>query len=212
MGLRTSPLDAFLAQAASSSPTPGGGAVAAVAGALAAAMVGMTARLTIGRPRYATVQPEVEALAGASDAARLSLLDLAEADAAAYDAVVAAMRLPRGDAETTAARTTALQAALVDATRVPAAVAAECQTVLAQAEQAAAITNVHALGDVATAALLAEAAMRAAAIQAELNLAGITDAAFVEATAGQLSPHATGAAPRLAEVLDTVRRRAAAGT
>ncbi|HEY7068113.1 MAG TPA: cyclodeaminase/cyclohydrolase family protein [Chloroflexota bacterium] len=209
MTLRDEPLGAFLAQAASASPTPGGGALAAVGGALGAAMIAMTARLTEGRKQYEAVQAQVADLAAAADAAREALLDLADADAAAYEAVVAAMRLPPGDATERAARTAALQAALVEATNVPAAVVQRCHAVLALADTAAEITNRNALGDVATGALLAEAAMRAAAVQAELNLAGIADAAFTEAMALELRPAAAGAADRLEMILRTVRRRAA---
>ncbi len=212
MSLRELSLERFLDQAASASPTPGGGALAATGGALAAAMIGMTARLTEGRRAYEAVQAEVAELAAAGDAARRALLDLAEADADAYGAVMAAMRLPRGDDAERAARTAALQSALVAATRVPAAIAARCEEVLGLAERAAAITNRNALGDVATGAFLAEGAMRSAAVQAELNLATIQDTAqdtaFVASMRAELTPRAAGAADRLAAVLATVRRRA----
>ena len=209
MTLRELPLETFLDQAASAAPTPGGGAVAAVGGALAASMVAMTARLTEGRRQYEAVQEQVAELAAAADAARQALLDLAEADATAYAGVVDAMRLPRGDEAERAARTAALQATLVEATRVPAAIAERCRAVLALAETAAEITNRNALGDVATGAFLAEAGMRAAAVQAELNLASIADAAYTAAMAEQLRPAAAGAPERLAAILATVRRRAA---
>jgi formiminotetrahydrofolate cyclodeaminase len=208
MTLREQPLGAFLEQAASFSPTPGGGALAAVGGALGAAMIAMTARLTEGRKQYEAVQAEIADLAAASDHAREALLDLAEADAAAYAAVVAAMRLPRADDAERAARTTALQTALVEATQVPATVVQRCQDVLALAETAAAITNRNALGDVATGAFLAEAGMRAAAVQAELNLGSITDATYTDRMAEQLRPAAAGAPGRLAAIVAMVRQRA----
>jgi methenyltetrahydrofolate cyclohydrolase len=209
MTLRDQPLGAFLEQAASASPTPGGGALAAVGGALGAAMIAMTARLTEGRKQYEAVQAQVADLAAASDRVREALLDLADADARAYAAVVAAMRLPRADDAERATRAAALQAAMIEATNVPAAVVQRCQDVLGLAETAAAITNRNALGDVATGAFLAEAGMRAAAVQAELNLASITDGAFSAAMAEQLQPAAAGAADRLAAIVATVRRRAA---
>jgi methenyltetrahydrofolate cyclohydrolase len=209
MTFREQSLDSFLAEAASAAPTPGGGAVAALGGALAASMVAMTARLTEGRRGYEDVQGAVAELASAADDARRALLDLADADSAAYAAYLAAARLPRGDDAERAARTTALQDALVGATRVPDAVAARCEALLDLAATAAAITNRHALGDVATAAFLAEAAMRAAAVQGELNLAGITDAAFVGAASATRAPRAAGASARVADIVATVRRRAA---
>ena len=209
MTFREHSLDSFLEQAASSSPTPGGGAVAAIGGALAASMVAMTARLTEGRRGYEDVQTAVAELASAADEARHALLDLADADSAAYGAYMAATRLPRGDEAERAARTAALQTALVGATRVPGEVAARCDALLGLAATAAEITNRHALGDVATAAFLAEAAMRAAALQGELNLAGITDADFVATASAGLAPRAAGASDRVADVAATVRRRAA---
>ncbi|HLH25894.1 MAG TPA: cyclodeaminase/cyclohydrolase family protein [Chloroflexota bacterium] len=209
MTIREQPLGAFLEQAASSSPTPGGGALAAVGGALGAAMIAMTARLTEGRKQYEAVQAQVADLAAAADAVRAALLELAEADAAAYEAVMAALRLPRTNEAERTARAAALQTAMIEATNVPAAVVQRCRDVLALAETAAAITNRNALGDVATGAFLAEAAMRAAAVQGELNLTGIADAAFTAAMADELGPAAAGAADRLAAILATVRRRAA---
>jgi methenyltetrahydrofolate cyclohydrolase len=205
--LRRLSLEAFLERAASSSPTPGGGTLAAVGGALAAAMVGMTARLTVGRRGYEAVRDRAAELAAEGDAARRALLDLAEADATAYDAVVAAMRLPRDDEAARAARTAALQAAMIEATRVPAAVAERSEAVLGLAEAAAAVAYHNALGDVATAALLGESAMRAAAVQGELNLASIEDATFTAAMATELAPRAAGAPDRVGAILSVVRRR-----
>jgi formiminotetrahydrofolate cyclodeaminase len=209
MSFRDETLGSFLERAASGSATPGGGAVAATAGALAAAMVAMTARLTEGRRGYEDVQAEVANLAAAADEARQALLDLADADSAAYAAYLAAFRLPRDDDAQRATRTAALQEALVSATRVPCDVSAQCEAVLGLAETAAAITNRNALGDVATAVFLADGAMRAAAVQGELNLAGIKDEGFVAATGAALASRAAGAGERVTAVLATVRRRAA---
>jgi formiminotetrahydrofolate cyclodeaminase len=81
--------------------------------------------------------------------------------------------------------------------------------VLALADTAAAVTNRNALGDVATAAFLADAAMRAAALQGELNLAGIADQEFAQSAGAALAPRAAGASERVAALVATVRRRAA---
>jgi formiminotetrahydrofolate cyclodeaminase len=211
MALRDLSVADFLDQAAAATATPGGGAVAATGGALGASMVSMTARLTEGRKAYEAVQAEVAVLAKEADAARRDLLDLAEADARAYHAVLTALGRPRGDERERAARAAAVQAALMEATRVPAAVVARCGAVIALAETAAAIANRNALGDVATGALLAEAAMRSAALQAELNLAAITDATFAAAMTAELAKGAGGAPERLAGILATVRRRSREG-
>lgn len=207
MNFREISVAEFLQRAAAGTATPGGGAAAALGGALGAAMVAMAARLTLGRPKYKDVQARAGELASAADAALRALVDLAEADSQAYDAVTAAMRLPRDDERERAARTAALQAALMEATRVPAAIAQRCAEVLTLAQAAAEIVNTNALGDLATGACLAEGALRASALTVELNLASITNAAFTPAMAAELASRTAGAADRLDAILATVRRR-----
>src|SRR4029079_2718092 len=80
---------------ASRDPVPGGGSAAAVAGAIGAALVGMVAELTVGRPDAADHEGLLEDVRASSQRLRAELLDLAETDAEAYDGVVRARRLPR---------------------------------------------------------------------------------------------------------------------
>ncbi len=108
-------LDAF----SSSDPTPGGGSAAALAGALGASLLAMVA----GLPKTRSNTPEERAALDAARAKilelRARLIDLIDRDAAAYDTVVAAYRLPKGTDEEKAARKSAIQAALQLATSVP---------------------------------------------------------------------------------------------
>ena len=71
---------AFLEATAAGSATPGGGAVAALAGALSAALAAMVARLTIGKKKYAEVEPEMKEIAARADAIRATLTDAIDAD------------------------------------------------------------------------------------------------------------------------------------
>src|SRR5207253_4915209 len=95
MGLGSLTIDDFLAQLGSSDPTPGGGALAALSGSMAAAMLAMVCNLTVGRPRFADVEAEVMDLRGRCEDMQRKLLNLADADADAYLAVRDAYRLPR---------------------------------------------------------------------------------------------------------------------
>src|SRR5437773_34804 len=88
-------LDGWLDQLAGGAPVPGGGSAAALAGALAAALVAMVARLTIGRKTYAGVQQRVAEILAEADALRAQLRRLVDDDAAAYTKVSAAYRLPK---------------------------------------------------------------------------------------------------------------------
>ena len=88
-------LTEFLDALGSSSATPGGGAGAAVALGMGAALVAMTARLTTGRRKFRAVQADMERVIERCDAIRATALDLAEADAEAYGEVMAAYGLPR---------------------------------------------------------------------------------------------------------------------
>src|SRR5688572_14441618 len=83
-------VEEFSARLASDSPTPGGGTGAAVAGALGAALVRMLCVLTLGKPKYAVHERLMAAIADACEEARVAFLDLARADAEAYDKVSAA--------------------------------------------------------------------------------------------------------------------------
>jgi len=205
--LRAMRLDEFLEALASGSATPGGGAAAALAGGLGAALVAMTCNLTVGRPRYAAVEAEVRAIVAEAEAARERLEQAIDDDAAAYDAVMAAVRLPKEGSQQLAARTAALQGALVEATRPPLAVAAGCAAVLDLALRAVELVNPNAISDVTVGAQLARAGLEAAIENVDVNLAAITDAALVARTRAELQALVGDRAGRAAAVQQRARAR-----
>ena len=162
-------LHSYLEEVASGNPTPGGGSVAAVVGALAAALGEMVANLTTG-----------EELAPARDRLthlRIELLRAAAADEAAYATYRSAASLPRDSKEAKAARAAAMQQALIVATEIPMQVA-RAATEAAHALQAVALTgNPHLRTDVALGALLAEVALRGALLNVRGNAAMLRDGA-----------------------------------
>ena len=85
----------FIDELASSSPAPGGGTAASLSGALSAALISMVCQLTIGRKNYENVSAELETILTRALARRRTLMELMEADAAAYEAVIATYKLPK---------------------------------------------------------------------------------------------------------------------
>jgi glutamate formiminotransferase/formiminotetrahydrofolate cyclodeaminase len=165
----------FLAAVASPTPAPGGGSVAAHVGALGAALAQMVAGLTVGRKKYAGVEAEMKELGMTAAALGTELQALVERDAKAYEAVTAAMKLPKDTPEQMSARTAAIDDALVHAAMVPLETARACAAVAALAATAASSGNTNAASDAGVAALIAEAACRGAAYNVRINVASMTD-------------------------------------
>jgi methenyltetrahydrofolate cyclohydrolase len=148
---------------AAETSAPGGGSVAAVAGALAASLVAMAAR-------FSTEQWEDAAgTVAQAEALRARLLPLADEDATAYENFLLARRMSR-DVEPEV-RNAAIGDALSRAADVPLAIAEAAHDVASLAAELAERGNPNLRGDAATAALLAEATVRATANLVEINLA-----------------------------------------
>jgi formiminotetrahydrofolate cyclodeaminase len=173
-------LEDFTLRLASDSPTPGGGTGAAVAGALGAALVRMLCVLTVGKPKYAPHERLLQAIADACEEARSALLDLAAEDAAAYDQVGAAYRLPKGTPAEVAARDVAVEKAMKGAIDVPLRVMERCLEVIGNAKSAVQVGNRNAVSDGAAGAELARAALKIAAYNVKINLASLKDAKYVK--------------------------------
>ncbi len=165
----------FLEAVAAPSPTPGGGSAAAHAGALGAALAEMVAGLTLGKKAYASVQEEMETLRQRAAALRAALTRGVSRDAAAFDAILEAFRLPKSTAEEKTARREAIQQATVRAAEVPLETARQAVEVMELALQAAAHGNRNAITDAAAGASLARAALTAAGYNVRINLGGLDD-------------------------------------
>jgi methenyltetrahydrofolate cyclohydrolase len=155
---------------ASREPVPGGGSAAAIAASLGAALVGMVVELTIGRPEAAAHDELLADVRTSASRLRAELLELAETDAAAYEAVVTARRMPRGSDDEIEARRTAMNDATREATRIPLVTATDAAAILELAERVAPIGNRNAISDVGVGALLAAAASRGAGLNVRINV------------------------------------------
>lgn len=166
----------FLDAVAANSAAPGGGAVAALAGALAAALVAMVGRLTVGKRRYADVQDEAAEAVTRAEKLRAVLTAAMDEDSAAFDAVMAAYKLPKATVEEQQARDAAIQTATTHATEVPLATARAALEALELALLVAGKGNVNAASDAATAAWMAMASIQSAALNVRVNAASLQDA------------------------------------
>ena len=169
------PARQLIERLATSDPIPGGGSAAALAGAMGAALIQMVVALTAGRPSAADREKVLSEIAGAAMAAQSDLLRLAELDAAAYDAVVSARRLPRGTERESHAREVQVATATREATMAPLETARRAAEVLGLAEQLAPIGNRNAISDVGVGALLAATALRGAGLNVRINLPYLAD-------------------------------------
>ena len=200
---------AFLEATAAGGATPGGGAVAALAGALSAALAAMAARLTIGKKKYAEVEPEMNDIAARADAIRAALTGAIDADSVAFEAVMAAMKLPKDTDAQKHTRDAAIQAATQRAIDVPMSVARACVDVLEMAGAVAARGNVNAASDAATAVHMARAAIESAGMNVRVNTAGLEDKASAERQVQELKELRMRAAALTEQILADIEKRAA---
>ena len=185
----TQQLGEWLSKLGSADPAPGGGAAAAVTASLAAALVEMVCNLSAGK---AGLEEHEQHLAQVRDAARgfrLGSLTLADHDAEAFTALLAAYRLPREDPAQQAARREAVQAATLRAATVPLEVAGNGAGVARLAAQLPGRSARSVLSDVGVAATCAAAAIDAAAVNVEINLRTLTDSAIRVTLSDRLARH-----------------------
>ncbi len=176
--------------------TTGGGSAAALSGAMAAGLLGMVARLSVGKglelgdERYEACLAEAEEL-------RYALAEGAAADAAAYSLIVAAYALPKGTEAEVTARSAAVRDALIAAATVPRDNARRAARVLDLCRELSGRSNAAASSDLAVALELARVGVLGAAANVDVNVAGMDGVSAAEALlaeAEELRRHA-GAPP-----------------
>ncbi len=178
MGVKDQTVEEYLASVAAATPTPGGGSVSALAGALSVALSRMVAGLARGKTGYEDVQGDLERIEARAAPIQARLEALIEEDSAAYELVLRAMRMPKATDPEKAARVEAMQAAYREATKVPLETVERCVEALEIAQAAVEKGNRGASTDAGVAILLAEAAIRGASLNCRVNLASIRDEAF----------------------------------
>jgi glutamate formiminotransferase/formiminotetrahydrofolate cyclodeaminase len=165
----------FLDEVAAATAAPGGGSAAAYAGALGAALVGMVAGLTLGKKKYAEVEAEMQAIRVQAEELRKELSQAVEDDAAAFEAVMGALKLPKETEEQKKARNAAIQVATLNAMHVPLHTAKGAVKVMELAARCAKRGNLNAISDAMSSAAMARAALTAAGYNVRINLNSLED-------------------------------------
>jgi formiminotetrahydrofolate cyclodeaminase len=169
----------------SDAPAPGGGSVAALSGALAANLISMVCRLSIGRKEYEAFESVLKETLGKSDALASSLLERIDLDTEAFNGVMAAFKLPKGTDEEKKARAEEIQSSFKKAVQSPLAIARECRDVLCLANKIIGKSNSTALSDLGVAAQQALAGIEGAIMNVQINIPSIKDDSFKSSTASE---------------------------
>lgn len=202
---RNQKLDAFLSDLASSKPAPGGGSAAAVAGALGAALSSMVANLTLGKEKYKEVEGAFETILERAEKLRKEFLQAIGEDIDAYNKVMDAYGLPKNSEEEKERRRETIQSALKGATEPPFKMAELADEVLELSKECALSGNNHAVTDAGASAILADATVRTALLNVDINLSSISDTSFVEEKRRKrkdLSQKARRKAEEVVEIMD----------
>ena len=171
----------FLDELASKSATPGGGSVSALMGAQSAALTSMVCNLTIGKPKYAEVEAEMQALLQKSEALREKLTDLIKADVEVFNRLMTAYGLPKETDEEKAARTEVIQAVLKAATQVPLDCARACAEAIDLSRCAANKGSLGVISDAGAAVMAGYSGLKSAALNVYINTGSLKDRTFAEA-------------------------------
>lgn len=186
-------VQAFLDELASNSPAPGGGSVAALGGSLAAGLVSMVCNLTIGKEKYKDNWAVMEGIVAKSEDLRAKCTKLMNEDTESFNTFMAAIKMPKDTDEQKQARKKAMAEAAKITTEVPLRTLETCSIISGLALTAAKHGNPNTISDAGSAALLAEAAGKAAAFNVRVNLPGVKDEAF-----------ASGCKERMRKALDVI--------
>jgi glutamate formiminotransferase/formiminotetrahydrofolate cyclodeaminase len=165
--------ETFLDEVAAATPAPGGGSAAAYAGALGAGLVAMVAGLTLGKKKYAEAETQMKAILAEAESLRAALTAGVEEDAAAFAAVMQAFKLPKEMPD----RAAQIDAATLQAARVPLAAATQAVRILELAEQVICLGNLNAISDGASGAAMARAALTAAGTNVRINVNSLAEKA-----------------------------------
>lgn len=189
----------YLEHLASAAPAPGGGAVVALTAAQAAALLAMAVQVT----GVSAWDVAGSALLDELAQARQQCLALADADARAFESVMAAYRIPKTDPD----RAAKLQAALQAATQVPLNVMRQLAALYPLATKILVHVKRHIVSDIGVAINLADAALAGCMYTIRINLAAVTDQHFVAATREELTTLVTDTQTSSRDILLGVEER-----
>ena len=178
-------INEFTQLVSSESPVPGGGSIAALSGALSAALAEMVANLTVGKKKYADYKEEMMVIINKASALKEKLLNNIEEDSLAYNKVMEAYKLPQKTEEEKLHRMEEIEKGLKIAALVPLEVAETSFEVLPLAEVVVQNGNSNSVTDGLVAAMMARTAVLSAVLNIRINLASIKDDEFAKKLKGK---------------------------
>lgn len=196
-------LRAFADEVSMDSPAPGGGSVAALSGALSAALSAMVGNLTYGKKGYEGAKPEMKRVALRAQTLKDDLLKAVDLDTRAFNRVMESFRLPKGTEDQARERDRAVEEASKEATLVPFGVLEASAELVGLAEVVAREGNKNSVSDAGVAGLAALAAGKGAYYNVRINLPGIKDEEF-KARIGERAEVLKTALDRSAAVVDAL--------
>jgi formiminotetrahydrofolate cyclodeaminase len=171
----------FMDETSSDSPAPGGGSIAALNGASAAALIQMVANLTLDKKGYENVQKEMEEIKKTAQDYKEKFINYIDEDANSFNSIMAAFKLPKNTDEEKNERKNIIQESFKKAALVPLNVAKDAYQLFSLAEKVVLKGNKNAVTDGAVAALSARTAVISALYNVKINLGSIKDEKFTEA-------------------------------
>ena len=178
MAYRDQTIDAFLQQLSSKAPIPGGGGASALVAALSASLTHMVGALTVGKPKYAAVEPEMNDLLKQTEALAERFLTLMDEDAEAFEPLAQAYRLHKETEADKAEKSVRMEAALKSAVQPPLTIMETCVATLPLIALCAEKGSVVAVSDAGVAASLCRAALEGASLNVFINTQGMQDKAY----------------------------------
>ena len=204
-------LTMFRDAVASDAPTPGGGSVSMVSGSLGLGLVVMALEITHRKQEPGPAADETARLLATARERLAALGRHADEDITVFNAYMTALRMPKKTDEEKAARKSAMQQALEQATRAPLAAAGTSVAALELADEAAGLAGPHVVSDVGAGAALLGGAVTAVLLNVDINLPGLADAALKESFGQERTQLGHRAASLTATVLEKVASRIAVG-
>jgi glutamate formiminotransferase/formiminotetrahydrofolate cyclodeaminase len=197
----------FANELSTDSPAPGGGSVAALAGALGSALTSMVANLTVGKKEYQDNWDEMKDVAVKAQKIKDELLRSIDRDTDAFTKLMDAFRLPKKTDEQIAEKERAVEEATKQACLVPLEVMKNSLKVLKLAQVVAERGNENAASDAGVASLMARSAVEGAGLNVKINLPGIKDAEFINKMKADVRDLITEANNLQKKIIETVEHK-----
>jgi len=197
----------FLSELASSSPAPGGGSVAALAGSLGAALSSMVCNLTIGKEKYSDVQEKIKDTLKKSEKIRRDLIKLIDEDTNAFNDVMKAFKMPKETDTQKEKRSKAIQEGYKTAAKVPLETAKTCEKILDIARIIVDKGNQNSITDSAVSALMALAGVNSAILNVKINLESIKDVKYVKKVYSEIKELQNKADKKTKEIINVVNKK-----